>query len=71
MEQDNTEAWKRILEEGDEFKRLRWLFRMLPRNPRCELCLAPFAGPGGAIGSTRIDARIRSASSSTGGTRGE
>ncbi len=45
----NTEAWELILEEGDQFKRLRWLFRLLPSNPRCELCLAPFAGPGGAI----------------------
>lgn len=45
----NTEIWERILEEGDEFKRLRWLFRLLPSNPRCELCLAPFAGPGGTL----------------------
>jgi adenylate cyclase len=47
--EQNHEEWERILEEGDEFKRLRWLFRWLPGNPRCELCLAPFAGPGGAL----------------------
>lgn len=45
----NSEAWERILEQGDEFKHLRWLFRWMPSNPRCELCLAPFAGLGGTL----------------------
>ncbi len=39
-------------------KRLRRLFRMLPRDPRCKFCNAPFRGPGGtlvrsAFGKTR------------------
>ncbi len=30
-------------------KRLRSLFRLLPRDPRCKFCNAPFKGPGGVI----------------------
>ncbi len=30
-------------------KRLRRIFRMLPRDPRCKFCNAPFQGVGGAI----------------------
>ncbi len=30
-------------------KRLRQIFRMLPRDPRCKFCNAPFAGIGGAL----------------------
>ncbi len=33
----------------DTDKRLRRLFRMLPRDPRCKFCNAPFQGFGGAI----------------------
>ncbi len=30
-------------------KRLRQLFRMLPRDPRCKFCNAPFQGVGGVL----------------------
>jgi adenylate cyclase len=33
----------------DTDKRLRRIFRMLPRDPRCKFCNAPFQGPGGAV----------------------
>jgi adenylate cyclase len=33
----------------DVDKRLRRIFRMLPRDPRCKFCNAPFRGAGGAI----------------------
>lgn len=33
----------------DVDKRLRRIFRMLPRAPRCKFCNAPFQGVGGAI----------------------
>lgn len=44
-----SKEWEDILDKGDYFRHLRWLFRWLPRNPRCELCLAPFAGIGGSL----------------------
>ena len=42
-----SQEWEDILEHGDNFRHLRWFFRWLPTDPRCELCLAPFAGIGG------------------------
>ena len=33
-------------------KRLRHLFRLLPRDPRCKFCNAPFRGIGGALVKT-------------------
>jgi adenylate cyclase len=33
----------------DTDKRLRRIFRMLPRDPRCKFCNAPFRGVGGTI----------------------
>jgi adenylate cyclase len=33
----------------DTDKRLRRIFRMLPRDPRCKFCNAPFQGPGGVV----------------------
>ncbi len=30
-------------------KRLRRIFRVLPRDPRCKFCNAPFQGIGGII----------------------
>ncbi len=33
----------------DVDKRLRRLFRVLPHDPRCKFCLAPFQGAGGAM----------------------
>ena len=44
-----SKEWEDILERGDNFRHLRWLFRWLPHDPRCELCLAPFAGIGGTM----------------------
>ena len=44
-----SKEWEDILEKGDMFRHLRWVFRWLPHNPRCELCLAPFAGIGGTM----------------------
>lgn len=44
-----SKDWEDILEKGDHFRHLRWLFRWLPHAPRCELCLAPFAGIGGTM----------------------
>ncbi len=46
---DAGEHWRRIFEEGQEFRRLRWVFRRLPSDPRCHLCHAPFRGLGGRI----------------------
>jgi adenylate cyclase len=44
------EYWRRFLTEGDPIERAgRRIFRWLPHGPRCGLCLAPFAGPGGAV----------------------
>jgi adenylate cyclase len=43
----HSEEWVRILERGDHFRHHRRWFRLLPSDPRCELCLAPFAGIGG------------------------
>jgi adenylate cyclase len=41
--------WSRILEQGDHFRHARRWFSLLPSSPRCELCLAPFAGVGGTL----------------------
>jgi len=48
-ERDASEEWEQIFEEGDQFRRLRWFFRHLPSNPRCELCNVPFGGVGGFV----------------------
>jgi adenylate cyclase len=45
----HSDAWSRILEQGDQFRQYRRWLRLLPSNPRCELCNAPFAGVGGAF----------------------
>ena len=42
-------AWSRILEQGDQFRHWRRWLRLLPSDPRCELCLAPFSGFGGRL----------------------
>jgi adenylate cyclase len=42
-------AWERILEEGDHFRHWRRWLSLLPSDPRCELCRAPFGGAGGAV----------------------
>lgn len=49
FERVTSPEWRRILEQGDHFRHHRRWFRMLPSDPRCELCRAPFAGIGGAV----------------------
>lgn len=50
-EPDRAESpeWRQILERGDHFRHHRRWFRLLPSDPRCELCRAPFGGVGGAV----------------------
>jgi adenylate cyclase len=44
------ERWRRILSGEDRLlARGRTLFRGIPSAPRCKLCNAPSAGPGGAV----------------------
>ena len=44
------EMWYKLLTEGDPFmKRGRRLNALIPSNPRCESCYAPFGGLGGAL----------------------
>jgi adenylate cyclase len=42
-------VWKNILTTGEEknFGKMRRLMRLIPRNPRCKTCNAPFKGVGG------------------------
>ena len=44
-------TWRRFLISGKETKefRRRHLFGMLPSNPRCKFCNAPFHGVGGVV----------------------
>jgi adenylate cyclase len=44
-----SEEWRRILERGDHFRPYRQVLRLLPSDPRCELCRVPFSGVGGAL----------------------
>jgi adenylate cyclase len=47
---DRDEHWRTILMEGDPVAhRVRHIFRLLPSNPRCKTCNAPFKGVGGLI----------------------
>jgi adenylate cyclase len=42
--------WRDYLTRGDSAeRRVRLLFKRLPTSPRCRLCAAPFAGPGGRV----------------------
>jgi adenylate cyclase len=54
------DEWRAYL--GGTHRRIVWgrrLFRLIPWRPRCTVCLAPFAGPGGvafrAVGIRRWD----------------
>jgi adenylate cyclase len=56
----NEEFWRDFLSRGHSKERAgRLLFKLIPRDPRCRLCAAPFAGVGGpvmrAIGKKRSD----------------
>lgn len=43
-----SEIWRDFLLQGStQFHRIQQLFRLLPSNPRCKLCLSPFKGVGG------------------------
>jgi adenylate cyclase len=46
------QVWRKVLGSGDMFtqeRRMRTLFRHLPRDPRCKNCNAPFRGVGSSI----------------------
>jgi len=44
------EKWRKILTEGEDLNHnIYHLFGMLPANPRCKLCAAPFKSWGGAL----------------------
>lgn len=45
-EHEREQFWRDYLTRGDAMeRRVRRIFRILPRAPRCQLCAAPFAGP--------------------------
>lgn len=49
-EQTLEEEWYRRLTEGEPInRRLYHLYGLLPSDPRCKLCAAPFKGPGGFL----------------------
>jgi adenylate cyclase len=42
--------WEKLLIDGYEpLKRAQRIYRRLPHDPRCKLCLSPFAGIGGKL----------------------
>jgi adenylate cyclase len=44
---DDEDFWREYLTRGDSAeRRVRGVFRLIPRGPRCKLCAAPFGGPG-------------------------
>jgi adenylate cyclase len=43
------EMWRVILRSNPGARKRRLLRRRVPSSPRCKLCAAPFAGPGGLI----------------------
>ena len=46
----NEEHWRAFLEEPDTLMGVgRRVFSHIPTSPRCQLCAAPFDGPGGAL----------------------
>lgn len=49
--------WSAILERGEHFRPYRRWLRLLPSDPRCELCLAPFTSVGGALVRTLAGVR--------------
>ncbi len=52
------EMWHTYLTEGfPSENRQRKLFSHLPKNPRCEVCSAPFSGVGGALVKLVYDKR--------------
>ena len=50
MPKEPPDYWRALLVDGYEpLKRAQKFFRRLPREPRCKLCLNPFAGMGGKV----------------------
>jgi adenylate cyclase len=48
--EDSQAFWHDYLTRGDSFeRRARGVLRLLPHEPRCQLCAAPFAGPASAV----------------------
>ena len=48
--EDNQAFWRDYLTRGDSFeRRARGVLRLLPHEPRCQLCAAPFAGPASVV----------------------
>lgn len=46
----DEEFWRNFLAQPDSMMRVgRRVFSRIPANPRCQLCAAPFAGPGGTV----------------------
>lgn len=45
----SEDVWRRILTVPSEIRWKRGLRRMVPANPRCKMCNAPFGGPAGAV----------------------
>jgi adenylate cyclase len=46
-EVDSEAYWREFLTNGDTVeRRMRNLFKIIPSEPRCHLCAAPFKGPG-------------------------
>ena len=44
------EHWRKFLEQPDTFMTYgRRVFNVLPTDPRCRLCAAPFSGAGGSV----------------------
>lgn len=45
------DVWRGFLERGDAEQHLRQrrIFRLLPTDPRCKFCNAPFRGAGAAV----------------------
>jgi adenylate cyclase len=49
-EPTREEEWYKRLTEGEPIsRRLYHLYGLLPSDPRCKLCAAPFKGPGGFL----------------------
>jgi adenylate cyclase len=62
VDEQRTESWRRLLTGEDPT--LQWLrrhWRHVPSAPRCKVCAAPFAGPGGLL--ARVVKHGRSTSS--------
>ena len=50
VDPSTEEKWRKMLTEGEPINRhVYHLFGLLPSNPRCKLCAAPFKSWGGAL----------------------